>query len=337
MAANPAKLKKVKELNRKDILLSLARVPKSNRLFCGSSDFKVHEIDLAPEKANEKSEPKALAGHGSYVTGVAVAGKHVVSGSYDGRLIWWNAETRQQVRSINAHQKWIRGVVATPDGRVIASVADDMACRLWEAESGKPLRELRGHKEVTPHNFPSMLYTCAVTADNKLVATADRVGHIVVWEIASGNKLAELDAPVMYTWDPRQRRHSIGGIRSLAFSPDGKLLAAGGIGQIENIDHLGGPSRLEVFEWQAKKRVIEYESDKYKGLIEHIQFALSGEWLVAAGGDNGGFVQTFDVKGKKPILQEKAPMHVHSLALDESAETLFTVGHGRVVTWELKG
>jgi WD40 repeat protein len=332
MAADPAKLKKTKEISRKDILLSLARVPKSSRLFCGSSDFKVYDFDLAQEKA----EPKALSGHESYVTGVAVSGKYVVSGSYDGKLIWWDQQAREKVRAVDAHARWIRDVVATPDGRIIVSVADDMVCRLWDATSGKPLRELRGHKDVTPHHFPSMLYVCAVSADSQLAATADRVGRIIVWEIESGQKLKELDAPVMYTWDPKQRRHAIGGIRSLAFSPDGKLLAAGGIGQIGNIDHLGGPSRLEVFEWQPGKRVVEYESDKFKGLIEHIQFAPGGDWLVAAGGDNGGFVQTFDVKGMKPIAQEKAPMHVHSLALDETAETLYTVGHGRLVTWELK-
>ncbi len=36
----------------------------------------------------------------------------------------------------------------------VASVADDMVCRLWDAETGKLVHELRGHKEKTPHALP---------------------------------------------------------------------------------------------------------------------------------------------------------------------------------------
>ena len=42
-----------------------------------------------------------------------MAGPAVVSGGYDGRLIWWDAEKRTQIRFVEAHAKWIRGVAAT--------------------------------------------------------------------------------------------------------------------------------------------------------------------------------------------------------------------------------
>jgi len=48
------------------------------------------------------------------------------------------------------------------------------------------------------------------------LATGDKVGHVVVWELATGKQVTTLEVPVMYTWDPVQRRHSIGGIRSLS-------------------------------------------------------------------------------------------------------------------------
>ena len=138
-------------------------------------------------------------------------------------------------------------------------------------------------------------------------------------------------------WDSSQRRHSIGGIRSLAFSHDSKLLAAGGIGKIGNIDHLGGPSRVEVFEWQDGKRIHELEDGKYKGLIEQIAFHPSGDWFVCAGGDHNGFVTFYDTKTGKVIKQDKAPMHVHSFDVNEDFDKLYAVGHGRVAVWEFKG
>src|SRR5262249_46289326 len=155
-------------------------------------------------------------------------------GGYDGRLSWWDIDKCGQIRSVEAHTKWIRNVIASPDGKYVASVADDMVCRVWEASSGKSAHELRGHKERTPNHFPSMLFNCAFTPDGKYLATADKVGHIVVWDMATGKESKTLEAPGFYTWDGRQRIHSIGGPRGLAFSPDGKTLAVSGIGLIGN-------------------------------------------------------------------------------------------------------
>jgi len=145
MPANPTALKKVKEIARKDILLSVARVPKTGRLYAGSSDFKVYEFDVAAAKP----EVGEFAGHQSYVTGVALAGDALVSGGYDQKLIWWDREKRTPIRTVeNAHAKWIRAVVASPDGSLIASVGDDMVCRVWDAKSGgKALRAARPRGE----------------------------------------------------------------------------------------------------------------------------------------------------------------------------------------------
>jgi WD40 repeat protein len=327
---NPNNLKAIKNFSRRGVIFGLARVPGTGQAFLGASDFSVSHADLD----REKLEVHVLGKHKSYVTCVVLAGKTVVSGSYDRHLIWWDAEKQTQIRTVEAHQRWIRDLAATPDGQVIASVADDMVCRLWEVKSGKLLRELRGHQEQTPTHFRSMLYACAISPDGKYLATGDKVGHVVIWEIATGKELATLEAPVMYTWDPRARIHSIGGIRSLAFSPDSTLLAVGGMGKVGNIDHLGGKARVEIFDWGKGERTHEYPGDKFNGLVERLVFH-SERWLLGAGGDHGGFLTFFDLQQKKPAYQEKAPMHVHDFAVDEDGKHLYAVGHGRIVVYQL--
>jgi hypothetical protein len=326
-------MKALKNISTPGIVFALVRFPGSKRLLLGGSDFKVYDLDLSPAKP----EPKPLGGHNSYVTGLALAGKIAVSGGYDGRLIWWDTEARTQVRAIDAHTKWIRKVAATRDGKTIASVADDMACRLWDANSGKLIRELLGHQERTPHHFPSMLYACTFSPDGQFLATVDKVGHIVIWEVSSGKQAKTLEAPTMYTWDPVQRKHSIGGPRSLAFSPDGRHLAVGGIGKIGNIDHLDGKARVEVFDWHKGERTHEFSDDKYKGLVEHLEFHPKGDWLLGGGGANDGFFLFFDLKTKKALRQEKAPMHVFSFALDDTGDTIYAAGNSRVQVLENKG
>jgi len=332
MAANPEKLKVVSQVSRRDILFGIARVPGTERVFLGSSDAGVYVADLSQPKPDFKEVGK----HKSYVTTVVLAGGSVVSGGYDGRLIWWDAQKLAQVRAIDAHKKWVRKLAVTPDGKTVASVADDMVCRLWDAASGKLLQELRGHQEKTPHHFPSMLYACTFAPDGKLLATGDKTGHIVVWETATGRQVTTLETPVMYTWDPVQRVHSIGGIRSLAFSADGALLAVGGMGKVGNIDHLEAKARVEVFDWQKGQRTFEFPGDKFTGLVERLEFHPKGDWLLAAGGAMDGFLMFLDLRAKKAFKQEKVQTHVHDVALNEARDTIYAAGHGRITVFSLK-
>jgi WD40 repeat protein len=330
---NPEKLKLVKQQSTRGNVFAIARKPGTNTLYLGDSEFRITEGD--PTAA--KWEPREIGKHTSYVTGLVLAGQQLVSSGYDGNVSWWNIEKAQLIRSVEASKKWIRHLAVSPDGNTVASVADDMVCKVWEASSGKLIRELRGHQEKTPTHFNSMLYTCAFSPDGKHLATADKVGHIVIWELASGKQATTLEAPEMYTWDPRQRIHSIGGIRSVVFSQDGKYLAAGGIGKIGNIDHLEGAARVEVFDWQAGKRTHEFGKTKFKGLVERLAFHPQNGWLLAIGGANDGFCFFADLAGNKVIKEEKIPFHVYSAVLNESADTLYVGGYNKVAVFEMKG
>ncbi|RMG39243.1 MAG: hypothetical protein D6725_05585, partial [Planctomycetota bacterium] len=307
-----------------------------SQLYFGSSDFRLYRIDLTADKP--KAEPFGEASHGSYVTGMARAGEFLITGGYDCTLAWWRLDDGRRERTVeNAHSLWIRDVAASPDGRSVATVADDMLCHVWDVASGERRFTLKDHAPETPHHYPSMLYALNYSPDGRLLATADRVGHVAIWDAESGEKLGSVEAPKMYTWDPRARRHSIGGARSVAFSPDNRLLAVGGIGQIGNVDHLGAAARIEVFDWKAGRRVHEIESSKFKGLVERLVFHPSGAWFVAAGGDHGGFVSVYDSETAKPLKEEKAPMHVHELLPDSAWSRLFAVGHERAAFWSLTG
>ena len=334
MAIKPDKLKSTKRIKREGAVFAMANGGKQGPLFFGGSDGKVYQADVNAKEF----KPQTLHAHRSYVTGLALAKDVLVSGGWDRKLVFWNVKTGKLIRSVDhAHSKWLGAVTAAPDNSWVASIADDMVCRIWNPQTGKPIRELRGHKQQTPQHYPSMLYAMAVTPDGRFLATGDRVGHIVVWDVKTGKSVTTLESPENYTWDPKQRRRSIGGIRSLTFSADGKQLAVGGVAKINNVDGLGGKALVHVYDWKAGKQLHRFAHDKHKGLVEHLQFSNDGKMVVGAGGAGGGFLLFMDLTTKKFSKVSDAKMHVHAFQVDETAATLTAVGFGGIALWSLKG
>jgi WD40 repeat protein len=331
MSSQPRNLRSAREIARPDILFAVARAPDSDTLLVASSDGKVHELNAWATNSPDRE----LAGHGRYVTSVRLAGRMAISGGYDGRLIWWDRERRQVVRTVEAHQRWIRNIAVSPDGTKVASVGDDMVGRLWSVATGERLHELRGHAEQTPTGFATMLYACAFSADGSHLATGDRVGHVIVWDVETGRQLAAVDAPLLYTWDGTQRIRSIGGVRGLAFSPDGTHLAVGGVGQINNVDALAGPARVEIFNWSSRERVLEFTGQN--GIVNRLVYHPAGDWLCAIGGGGNGLIMFYDTARRNMIHQGNVAMHVHDLAFNEDQTALYAVGHNKIVILDLQG
>jgi len=329
--SQPRNLRVVRQINRRDILFSVARLPSSERLLVASSESKVYELDAS----QDNPQARELADHGRYVTSVRLVGRTAISGGYDGRLIWWDLDGQRAIRTIDAHNRWIRQIAVSPDGTKIASVGDDMVCRIWNAVSGARLHELRGHEARTLQNFESMLYACTFSADGRRLATGDRVGHVVIWDTANGQQVTSVDAPTLYTWDGTQRIRSIGGVRGLAFSPDGTHLAVGGVGQINNVDALQGPSRVEVFDLAQRQRVLDFTGQN--GIVNRLQYHPEGQWLCAIGGGGNGLVMFYDTARRAMIHQGNLPMHVHDAVFNEDFTSLYAVGHNKVAVLEMRG
>jgi WD40 repeat protein len=322
----PNVIKVQKKFSLPGIGLCLASRTDKSLIYTGLSDFSIVRIDVATEKI----EPAVIGsnGHSSYVMGLVRCGDTLVSGGYDCSLIWWNADTGETIRRVSdAHARWIRMLAVSPDQSRIASVGDDMKTKLWDAATGDCVGTWGDYELKTPHGFPSMLYATTFSPDGKWLATGDRTGRVLVRDVSNGQIAATLETPVMYTWDPTARRHSIGGIRSLAFSNDSTQLAVGGMGKVGNIDHLEGVARIEVFNWQSKERRLEIEDNKHKGLVESLQFGPGDVWLASAGGDNSGFVSVWNMADGKVLAQDRAPMHVHDFELSTDSRSLIAVGH----------
>lgn len=328
---DPTNLKRQREWSFQEIVFCLAASNDAGRLWFGASDAGVYELDLTVEKPERKKLDGE--GHSSYVTGMARVDDVLVTCGYDRQLIWWDLKSGSQRKKTTAHDRWIRQVILTPDGNRLISVADDMRCRIWDLQTGDMVADFSDHLEQTPHHYPSMLYAVAVSDDGSLIATGDRIGHVAIWDAHTFEKLSELEAPEMYTWDPRQRRHSIGGIRSLAFSPDGKRLAVGGMGKVGNIDHLDGPSRLEIFQTDSSERTVLAEDKKNKGLIEQIHWSTGGDWLLTAGGANNGFLAVYESSGGKQLHATEHGGHVHCMGRTPDSEQVFLGGHQRISHW----
>ena len=72
---------------------------------------------------------------------------HLLTGSGDGIVRLWNADTAAVVRQF-AHEAPINGIAVSPDGTRLATVGTVPGMKLWETSSGKRLAEIRGDQRV---------------------------------------------------------------------------------------------------------------------------------------------------------------------------------------------
>lgn len=347
VSIDPAKAKVRLGCTHPATLFGLVSDPAAGKLYAGSEDTAIHVFDLA----SGKKEPVARwAKHENYVSALALMSRPgqtiIVSGSYDRRLVWWDAARGEVVRSVEAHAGWVRDVISFPDRSCIASCGDDMLVKIWDVASGKLVRTLAGHALRTPQGHVTALYVIAITPDGRHLASADRHGTVIVCDLATGQLHRQFEVPKLYTYDPRERKRSIGGIRSLAFSRDGVHLAVGGIGQVGNVDGLAGPAHVEVWDWKAPRMRFAAGLQGHKGIINDLFWHPSEPWLIGAGGGgDGGFLGFWKVDkivdappGKTDAVvgvKVKSDGHVHRLAQTATANEIVAAGYKKLDVWTL--
>lgn len=175
-------------------------------------------------------------------------------------------------------------------GNTIATAGDDGTIRLWSGLNGKPLEELVGHK--------APVGLLAAGPANLLVAASDDKA-VIAWDANPAWKLiAILGPPAENVLDLAQSQF-ISRVLSLAFSPDGKLLATGG----------GDPSRSgELILWNVEtKAMVRTLVDAHSDTVFGIEFSRDGRFLVSGAADK--FVKQFEVETGKLVRSYEGHTH----------------------------
>ena len=122
-------------------VMSVAWSPDGRRLASGGSGREGGELFVWDV---DSGKPVQTFGHPGMVSALSwvPGGEVVVSGGSEGRLCWWDLQTRKCVRVREAHQGTVQALKRSPDGSRLASCGDDGAIRLWDLENGEPLQTL---------------------------------------------------------------------------------------------------------------------------------------------------------------------------------------------------
>jgi hypothetical protein len=278
--------------------------PSGRYAFCGAEDAIVRRVATADGKKSELS-----GGHDSWVFSVAITpdGKTAFSGGGDGRIAAWavGSDSPKPLRKFDAHRRWIRGLGVSPDGKLLASGGDDRMVRLWDAATGRPLRELPGHQ--------GHVYSLQFHPDGRSLFSGDLLGSVRQWDVATGKPLGTYDAKPLHTYDKSQMV-DFGGVRGLAVSRDGGLVAAGGLHKASN--PLGAVHEPIILVFDAKTRKLTrtlLADGIISGVIWRIAFLADGTVMGVSGANSGGFLLFW-----KP----GADKEFHRLALPASARDM---------------
>lgn len=275
---DPTKTHVAFDLTHNSPLISCRFDPSGKYVFAGSQDYNVWRFEVA-------SDAKTAFPVDAWARALAFSkdGKTLVTGGYDGRLIWWpvDAETPEAIRAIDAHQGWIRAIAVSPDGTLLASVGNDLVIRLWNMSDGTPVREMRGHE--------SYIYNVAFHPSGQHLATGDLFANLMHWDVASGKQVRTWKAESLSKFD-KTFVAQIGGFRGMTFSADGSQIFVSGITNVSNaFAGVGNPS-VVVFDWESGTQKTEHLSKaKVQGVAWGLAVHPDGTRIAATGG-SGGFL-----------------------------------------------
>jgi WD40 repeat protein len=273
-------------------VLGLCSTTDGRRLYAACHDGAIYPVE-ADTKGHSKVPPLPHR-HQSYASSCLLLPdqKTLISGGYDGAIVWQNIETGELIRKEQAHRFWSWRLALSPDGQTLASVTgqylsggekyeplaeNEPSVRLYAAQTGKALHALS-------HVPPVM--SAAFTPDGKHLAAGNLMGEIRLWDITTGQIAAQWTSPDFTAWGTTKSHHYTGGIYDLMFAPDGQSLFACGMGSVHDPMAGNGAMTWQRWAWQEKPaRLIATTPDTQRGagLMETLAWHPRGQAFLMAG------------------------------------------------------
>ena len=275
-------------------LITCRFAPDGHHVFSSAEDCSIQRW------AFDSGEVVALDGHDSWVRDLVLTpdSETLISVASDEQMLFWSAKeaASKPIRSVAAHQGWIRCLDIDPSGKFVVTGGNDCLVKLWDVETGKQMAQLEGHD----HHVYSVMFH----PDGKQILSGDLEGKVRIWEIETGKEAALIDAAELHSYNKGQRVN-YGGVRSLAFTPDGAYPACGGLHKATNpLGAINEPLVL-LFDWETKEKKRACVADGVRGVIWRLLYLPDGTLVAASGGGGGGYLLFWTDAAEKATHQLK--------------------------------
>lgn len=198
-------------------ILSLALSPDGQTLVSGNANGTVERWSLTDGAA--LGPP--IAAHDGPVQTISYppGGQNFITGSSDSTIALWNADGSLATKVSEAHKGGITDITSSPDGQTLITAGGDGTIRQWDRAT------LQARGEALPAHSAAVS-SVAVSPNGNTIATAGRDATLQFWDPTGTPQLPDaiqLDAPAS----------------SLAYTPDGNLVAGTTAGQVDVRDTEG--------------------------------------------------------------------------------------------------
>jgi WD40 repeat protein len=208
----------------------------------------------------------------------------------------------------------ISAIRFSPDGKILAAGGQDPFIQVWDATTAQPLKTLRSADTTRDFN----LHTIAFSPDGKRVAKDGP--PLVVWDVGSGQ-------PVFEKW-VFNSTDAGGGAAAIAFSPDGKTLAAGDALSLQLLDASTGALLNMLVDTRSSTHKPETTATR------SLAFSTDGTTLASAGPANAVTLWTISTGQKAATLTGDAKQ-INSVAFSPDGKYLAGGGANDITVWEL--